>query len=107
MSMGADTNWLALARALALSMADSASLDWRSASSASLARLRVSSCSCLTWKIVDRVAFIRGVIDGTIPPEMLEIHSVNMNAMWKMNKGKVKEWPGVEVVDGVSIRGRG
>ena len=41
------------------------------------------------------------------PPEMIEIHSVNMNAMWKMNKGKVGGWPGVEVVDGVSIRGRG
>ena len=68
---------------------------------------RSSSVPTQTWKIVDRVAFIRGVIDGTIPPEMIEIHSVNMNAMWKINKGKVKEWPGVDVVDGVSIRGRG
>jgi Skp family chaperone for outer membrane proteins len=68
---------------------------------------RSSSIPTQTWRIVDRAAFLKGIVDGTIPTEMVEIHSVNMNAMWKINKGKVAGWPGVGVEDGVSIRGRG
>jgi hypothetical protein len=68
---------------------------------------RSTSVPTQSWKIVDRDAFMRAVVDGTIPNEMVEIHTVNMNAMWRMNKGKVAGWPGVEVVDGVQIRGRG
>ena len=45
-------------------------------------------------------------MDGTIPEEMVTVQSVNMNAMWKMNKEKVKGWPGVGAVEGVRIVGR-
>jgi|SRR5271155_199934 hypothetical protein len=58
------------------------------------------------WEVTDFKAFLKGIVDGTIPEEMVTVQSVNMNAMWKMNKEKVKGWPGVGAVEGVRIVGR-
>ena len=58
------------------------------------------------WQVSDTRAFLQGVIDGTIPEEMIAIHTVNINAMWRMNKNKVKGWPGVKIVESTQIRGR-
>lgn len=58
------------------------------------------------WEITDLKAFLKGVVDGIVPIEMVEVHRVKMNAMWKVSKEKVKGWPGVGKVDGGGVRGR-
>jgi hypothetical protein len=58
------------------------------------------------WEITNLKEFLKGIIDGTIPEEMVSVHAVNMNAMWRMNKGKVKGWPGVRMVEGGRVAGR-
>lgn len=67
---------------------------------------RSSAIPTKTWKVTNMMEFLRGVVAGTIPIEAVDIHTVNMNALWKMNQGKVTGWPGVGVEEGMSIRGK-
>lgn len=59
-----------------------------------------------TWQIVDRKLFLQAIIDGIIPEECIMVQAVNMNMWWKMNKEKVKAWPGVGVMEGGRVAGR-
>jgi hypothetical protein len=59
-----------------------------------------------TWKVVDMKAFLRGILDGKIPMDAIQVHNVNVNSFWKINKGNVKGWPGVGVEEGGRIAGR-
>lgn len=59
-----------------------------------------------SWKVTDLKAFLQGVINGTVPLECVQVQVVNMNMFWKMNRERVKGWPGVVVESGGRIAGR-
>lgn len=60
------------------------------------------------WRITNRTAFLLGVINGIIPPQMVEVNTVEVNRLHRQSllQDQVEAWPGVEGYDDVVIAGR-
>lgn len=61
------------------------------------------------WRIADLAAILQGVLDGSIPDDIMVVASTAVERNFKGEAGKalVASWPGFEVYDDVIIAGRG
>lgn len=56
--------------------------------------------------VTDRDAFLKGVLEGTIPDDCIDISMVKVRAYYKEDPEAVKLFPGVEIQDDIQIVGR-
>lgn len=58
-------------------------------------------------KVSDVLAFCRGIADGEIPTECIELRQGTLNTLYRTDPETVAAFPGVTIVDDVQIIGRG
>lgn len=59
-----------------------------------------------TWKVTDLHAFCRGIADHKVPSYAVLVNTVEINRTWRNDAEGVAAWPGVELVDDITIVGR-
>lgn len=59
-----------------------------------------------TWRLTDKMTFLLGAIEGTIPLDAVSIVQPVITKALRDNPKLVASWPGIEIVEDVQIVGR-
>ena len=57
------------------------------------------------WRVVDMQALLRGVLDGTVPPDVIKLDTPLVNGLHRLQPARVESWPGLEGFDNIQIVG--
>ncbi len=58
------------------------------------------------WKLADLGTFLQGVLDGSIPEDLVSVNELAMNRQFRESPATVETYPGITVYDDVQIVGR-
>jgi hypothetical protein len=98
------------AAAVAAKRAEEAEVAKHAAVEASREQVSKGTGSRVTVKripvVTDWVAFLKGVLDGTVPLDAVQLNPDVVGSLWRTDAGLVSAWPGVTVKEEVSVGGR-
>lgn len=57
-------------------------------------------------EVTDLKAFLRGILTGEIPDDLITINQVELNSAYRIDAKIVSEWPGISIVEDIDITGR-